>query len=372
MLSNRPYYFFVVTMACLFVGSVRAENVRDAAEAQAIERAETLFGEFEREIQQVDWQRESVAIDDALQKVWRRNGWSDESDRFALQLAREISTIPPWQVMDRINLVSERATERYGLSQPNAARIKGKVLRELGTLMARHYDVVVSQTREMLETRFAEKPFTPEMVARMVKEGQPMMNDFEKAVEGFRGELEQMVPGEKQDVLRADFRSFEKRQRHVVELTARWERGEWHPSDWGLDGDPIQQKAATNGVPAPAKDARTSRAGAMGKPGDAAPLPKWQPVDPLTWFAYVVEFARKFRLDAGQFTAARSIHDELRTRALDYLKSRKEELSVVLPAKRAEHPGYQPVLDVFEELRNRLDAIPTTSQRADAAKVVDK
>ncbi len=76
-----------------------------------------------------------------------------------------------------------------------------------------------------------------------------------------------------------------------------------------------------------------------------------------------MDFKRRYGLDAGQITAARSIHAELFERATAYAESRAEELRPVPPAERASHELYEPIRGFFFELQTRLEVIPTSSQR---------
>ena len=102
------------------------------------------------------------------------------------------------------------------------------------------------------------------------------------------------------------------------------------------------------------------------------------------WDTYVQEFIRKYRLDEAQSDAALSILRECKQRARDYRNSKEKEfLMVSQRLQEARQPGQsmdvrkkklevfeklektlnQPILDLFEELKTRLDRIPTDAQK---------
>lgn len=96
------------------------------------------------------------------------------------------------------------------------------------------------------------------------------------------------------------------------------------------------------------------------------------------WDAYVVGFVREFGLDDAQKLAASSVLDDVRKRAVQYVKSHAEDLNEVkrevksaeaeqrkqIVQQRAEL--VKPLNDLFAELRTRLEQIPTEAQRSQA------
>jgi hypothetical protein len=93
---------------------------------------------------------------------------------------------------------------------------------------------------------------------------------------------------------------------------------------------------------------------------------QWVDHDPATWIAYVVEVRSQYQLDPAQVSTAESIHHELRERAEAFVSSRVEALTAVPAAQRSTHDAYAPVREAFQELRDRIDALPTTAQRTAA------
>ena len=104
----------------------------------------------------------------------------------------------------------------------------------------------------------------------------------------------------------------------------------------------------------------------------AAP-PPLQPAPPLDdWEKYVLSVAAKYEFDESQTTNARSILSDLRRRAYQYQASRAEdfartELMTDAKARTEELKNLNRPLDaLFEELKQRLESLPTISQRQKA------
>jgi hypothetical protein len=90
--------------------------------------------------------------------------------------------------------------------------------------------------------------------------------------------------------------------------------------------------------------------------------------DATTWIALVIEYGNRYSLDAGQMDTAWSIHAELVERAGRYSNGRKADLASVPESQRATSAAYGPIRDWFEELRERLESLPTTQQREASVK----
>src|SRR3989304_5604448 len=76
------------------------------------------------------------------------NGWTDESDLFARDVACEVTKIPPWEVTARLNLLSTRVAERYGLSDEQAKSLQGSILRETAGFLFKNSRDLIELTNE--------------------------------------------------------------------------------------------------------------------------------------------------------------------------------------------------------------------------------
>ncbi len=349
---------------CLAICAVYFRGFPARADEGTLDSLLSLMG---GDLKGLDWERETKDIEAAMSATWARNGWNDEADRFAFELERDVAAVPPWQVAERLDLLTRRLSDRYGLTEGQAARAKGVLLRELGSTLVKNNKVLLKQTKEFMELRLADKPFTAGMIAEWVNESRPMVEDLTKGVDRFFKELEPTIAADRRDVFQRDTESYDKRLHYFEEMAVRWGKGEWHPADWGLEKNPKYRDVVDAPGPRVVNSSRPPRAGMMVDPLRKAEMTRCVAHDPKTWFACVLEFRRRYRLDPGQFAAARSIHDELFLRAAEYSKTREGELSAIPKSDQETHELFEPIRSLFGEMRERLDAIPTTSQLADPA-----
>ncbi len=368
---------FLVRTICSVVVLTLCSALVPASEPRALQTAEAKSGEnwiagiadLRTPLAGFDWEAEADRIRVAAEILWERNGWTDEADRFARDLACEVTAIPPWDVMGRFNLWTTRVAERYGLSPEAANRFRLSLVREAGGMFMRNGPVIMENSREAIEARVRGEPFSSEQIAKWAKAAEPLLAELQPIVDRLAKEIESTIDAEHKEVLEKDLESYARRMRYVDTMRAQWSEGRWEPTDWGLEKDPIQNRGvqpSPTEAPAalPVETPLVSDIAAMPAVAEKpAPLPKWLAHDPATWFAYVVEFQVRFQLDPGQKTTAESIHAELVRRAGDY-GTRNRELTAAVPAQeRATHAAYEPVRAMFAELQMRLDALPTTAQR---------
>ncbi len=377
-----------VQVACVLSFTLPArgqvqEPPQDSAEAAFAAR----FGGMFQPMAGFDWDEEAERVRVAAEQLWQRNGWTDESDVFAREVAVEVTRIPPWDVAARLNLLKTRVAERYGLDEARSAQLQRSIIREAAGFLLRNSPALLEHGNEALRARAEGRPYTAEQVQRWAKALDPLMNDARASVDRLAREIEPGLSPDKKELFRRDMESFEKRAGYVDRMKTRWAEGKWTPEDWGMEKDPIQTGALRPASPASAASGSSPSGGPPAivptippgrsdpmtpteltitpePPGSGATLPtRWIAHDPKTWIAYVLHVEKRFAFDAGQKTTAASIHAELYDRATDYLSAHRAELSAVPHAQRAQDPRYAPVVALFEELQRRLEALPTTRQR---------
>ncbi len=307
-----------------------------------------------------DWQGEQVRIERTIDNFWARSGWTDEPDLFARDVAREVAAIPPWRPMGRLDLLNARIAERYELDAAQSAKVKAAVMREAGRFLVSNAGVIFSQTQDLLETRSRGLPITADRVARWSTESRPLMEDLSKRVEALSVEFAAVVGPSGKKLLQQDIQSFRKRQKTVTELTQRWAAGKWTPQDWDAP------EGSTPATPPKRPTLASEAVNQSPQSASQAVSRRWVAYDPSTWFAFVLVFETRFALDAGQKSAAESIHGELVSRAEAYQSVHSGKLKQIPKSQRTTHEAFAPIRNLFQELQSRLDAIPTSSQRHQA------
>jgi len=331
---------------------------------EAQNRDQATFGSFQTMADSahgLDWGDESARWLKAVDNLWERNGWDSDAHRYAKKLVKDVAVIPPWDIMGRFDAMTSCIKERYDLTPDQVARLQGALFRETGGLLMKHSRLIMDQAAEMLETRAAGRPFTPEQVARWTKDGEPLTRESRESADRLRAEFEPLLRPDQKEVWSRDWDAFDERWRVVNGMRAEWVEGKWSPADWGLEDDPIQRGLMPGGPGA--ASALTHEPG-LGE-ARAVPVPQasWVAYDPSTWKAFVRDMQRTYKLDLGQMDAAWSIHAELVERASVYIETRKTQLQNIPASERSTHEMFEPVRSIFEELRERLDAMLTDRQR---------
>jgi hypothetical protein len=314
--------------------------------------------ELGRAVEGFDWNKEVEYIHRSIENMWAQQNWTDEADFFAREVVKGTAAIPPWKPLERIDYLIDRYADRYEVSPELKRRMRLLVIRESSGLLVRHADKLMNQAREYLELRAAGEPFTPELVARWVRDAKPIFEDINRSVDKLANEIRPAIPPSSLLVFDRDRLTYAKRRNDMEIAMERWIGGQWTPAEWGLQNDPIHS-------------------GGQGNEGGKQPLRSnlFQTLlpttatqvctghNPDTWPVCVLEFARQYDLDPAQRTSAHSILSELIAWAKDHQRSHREQLEAVPKEQRATSEAYEPIRKAFMELQLRLDALPTSAQR---------
>ena len=340
---------------------------RSAGGARAIDQLETLTSEFKK---LGDWDDQHEFIDQATQHMWAANNWNSEADLFALETIRAVAKIPPWEFDRRIDEMTDRTAQRYALALGPRAQLKAMIYRESFGLMFGHASELFEQVRETVDTRTRGEPFTPEQVARWTRQADPMMEDVRERMARIAKTFGGLIDEQHRGTYEADLESLERRMSHFERLREGWKQGRWRPEDWGLQDDPIQQRAAGGDRPAGERLTGDRRESASAE--DRPPQQLFSDVDPSTWEAYVRDFIARYQLDPGQTKAAESILVELVARAQPY----RAAVAAPPPSSPASAPTAEQaskrLREMFAELQTRLSRIPTEAQRRRADRPGDR
>ena len=334
-----------------------------------------------------NWDEHYGYMLDAMERMYERNGWNAESDLFSLEMGREIGAIPPWAPQERLDKFMEMVGDRYLLDDEQIASLEGHVFQVNVGLFSRHADRIMEYATEAIQTRVVGEPFTPEQVARWVELAEPVMEDARQSVkEAAEVFMEELDP-EQRELLQRDLAAGDKRLIDIDLMAQKWKRGEWEPRDWGMEADPIQMR----GAPVAAKAAADAeRAADDGKPApgetlepDAQPdqktVPPKAPKADDEWARYVRAFIAKYHLNDEQQQRAWLIYGDAKERddvfggrferQMETLRrkadsSKDGRIQAALRERTERHQLERERL--FNQLKRRLDRLPTRAQRKSA------
>jgi len=308
-----------------FVGAGKAD--------EPLTRQEWLSNlhELIRDAQQLGpWQQNRELIVQATRNIWRQKGWTSEPDRFAQQVIERISNFPPGQIDARFEAFYDVMTERYNLDAEQRQALSAIAMRDVWAVSLRHARKLLPIAREVIATRADGEPFTAEQVARWCKIVEPLADDMRRQLDRSAGEFARNLRPDQRERFDRDLVATRRRLDQRVTMVRQWKKGTWRAEDWGLQNDPIH--AAVIKDAAEAETAKT-------KP---VPVPAQAGAD--EWTTYVTNFILRYRLDDDQQVTAWSILEEVRDRA----------------RVKADHEANA---ELFEELKRRLEALPTQAQR---------
>jgi hypothetical protein len=216
---------------------------------------------IERGLRQLGpWEQQYAYGLAALERVYERNRWNSEPDRFSLWLYSQVEQIPPWNFQQRFDKAIEALGERYVMDVDQRELLRSAITREMMGLVSRHAPRVIDYSVEVIETRARSEPFTAEQVARWSKLAEPVFNEARQRLENVATELMSELRPDQQELIKADLEAAWGRLERIDQLRREWSRGNWSAADWGLDGDPIQtageerlarQRGADPSAPAP-------------------------------------------------------------------------------------------------------------------------
>ncbi len=330
---------------------------------------------FEEMLRQTEalgpWDRQAALNAEATDLFFDRQGWTSEPDRFARSVLRDVDRIPPWRQQERMNVFTSALQQRYQLSEHQKQLVGRGFEAETWKLTTAHFRRMAPIAMEALGTRAAGKPFTAEQVARWSQNLRPVLDDGRAAIERVAQRLSDTMSPEQRKLLTRDVEAFVRRHQDVQKAVERWARGEWDPTQWGLDNDPAHAALVAEKR---AKDA--AREALRQRPPAETGAAAARPDDESTWERYVREFCAANGLDAVQTKSARAILADLVARAKDLRRARAEQIAALERSLAAEtDPSRRqarqtelsellaPISEMFDELKARLDDLLTAEQR---------
>jgi len=286
--------------------------------------------------------------------------------------------------------------------------------------MASHYQFDEDQlwnTREVIKTRFPEwlqdnraeiqtlmnqyfealldeEPPTPEDVAEWAQRAAPLFGEFNDLIENSADDMRTYLTDEQQVLLEGELAAYRVGMKYVNERMAVWSEGGFDPET----EFPRSRKARRQMRERDQKlhnEAESAKRAAMGletvgrefEPGDeqgnddTERQPSVQPAGPKDeWLRYVESFIKRYGLNEAQENSAhkylrslQELRDRYLRRKLPAIESLEKELRAAKTdeEKSKVQAAYErlnaPLDRYFQQLKDKLDKLPTRKQRAEAA-----
>ncbi len=319
------------------------------------------------------WETEAGAIHDAHDNIFQKNGWTSEADQYSLDLLHQVTQIAPWDTAQREDVFLTGLQTRLNLTHDQRSLLGNEMRLESMKVTMKHIKDLLPVALDIAQTRARQEPFTAEQVQRWSQKFKPVMDDAMASVQKVIGKLDKTMTEEQRALLDRDMKALLKRHSDVEKMVEGWKAGNWNPSEWGLDNDPIHANAMyEHRLKEAEKDGLVNLALSKKKP-DVAATAK----DKSAWRLYVEWFCNFYTCDDRQRNTAEGILTDSLKRATNFLQARGKAIAKVEQLRDAAKTDAQrkvqiaeldrlqrPIEDIFKELRTRLETnVLTTQQR---------
>lgn len=289
--------------------------------------------------------------------------WAGETDAAKDEVNKH------WNVEAMVKQAAKNIGDRYNLNGNQRAETETMLVEEVGQFLDTHPEVwplIRDLTRLQIEGKAPEG----EVAKRLGEAAQPLLDEMKNAIVNGNMRWRSILTDEQKRMHDYDLkdidRQFEKMNSNFSEMAeGKADKVKLFPE---VTVDPDQPSTP----PRPKTDFQPE------------PAPKTDEPQEDWWDGYVKNFISKYELDDGQSDAAWSILRECKERAKSYKNSKSAEFAKADERlKEARDPKLppevqrvkirlwkqddvalkKPILDLFQELKDRLEAIPRDAQR---------
>jgi len=266
-----------------------------------------------------------------------------------------------------IDLVSRSVSRRYDL-RPEQADVARQML-EKNTMdfVGKHYDellVLVPQMQDLRMKAMSGQEPSPDQVQSLAMKMSPIYNEAVALIVKENDKFHEILDDQQKVKHQRDMDQMKKDVSQTQEKLARWKKGEYKPGEFmGRRGQMNKHNAAPNSEAGEERTSQTSLS---------------------YWEEYVKLFIESYQLDAGQIPMAYAVLNDIKKQAKAYRPDHTREFAEVkdmiarLSRSSTTQPNQdkelkkwkdkeleleKPLLGMFDELAQRLMAIPTDEQR---------
>ena len=292
---------------------------------------------------------------------------------------------------------------RHKMDAKQTAVFEKQALTRWPAFLEKHRPVLQKIVNEYLEAVIIGDPPTAERVAEWAKALQPVMKAAVGEFEGTYKAVRKVLRPEQHKLWDQDQKGFRLAKTVAGFEVARLAQGKFDPRKWvapwpkppadaRMPVPPVKTTSAEDSRERAASAGRSSRSARGGKSGpprfgerraseSAGVISGRGSVrSPDAWESYVKQFIKRHGLGRGQANQAMAILKDLRGQAKAHEKKHAGEIKKlersISAADPAAKPRFQaqldelrgPVADLFDDLRDRLDALLTEAQREGGAK----
>lgn len=290
-----------------------------------------------------------------------------------------------WPSKKLMNLMlarwADQAGYRYELDDEQRSNVREAVAKRWGTFLDENRSTIQPLVNEFVEMRMELEPPGKEQVQEWAKRTMPVFEQVREQLNAGTAEFREILNPRQRAKFELDALRFGVGLQVAQRKLEQWQKGEFESVEFWEPTGPARRHRHM--------ERRHRRAAEAAKVAKTAPEPEEtdQIVLELTaWDKYVREFIRIFNLDEGQRTTVLSVLSELKGRAIAHRDRHRLDIAG-LEQRIATFTGsdeetaelkkqltalYGPIDEMFQELKRRIEQIPTVTQRAEAGKQMAK
>ncbi len=270
-----------------------------------------------------------------------------------------------WPTDKMIEMACDQIGRRYNLTPEQDEYTRALMSQRVKRFLATYEGEIRSLLKEAWTLRLRRETPTTETARTWAERAAPIFKAAKKEILEGNQEWREVLNEQQQRIHDVDMRVMDANFRVTSQRLDRWRGGGFDESrDW----------------------ARGGFLGAIARPQRPTSPPKLRDrglprVQEDYWEQYVRRFIQNYKLDESQTQAAQSILSECKQRAKEYRQGRKEQfekantkyrealaatprnVESIREARRQVSELNRPIKELFRELRDRLDGIPTAAQK---------
>lgn len=270
-----------------------------------------------------------------------------------------------------LNRWVEESCAEFEMDEDQRGKVRERMVKQWSEFLTEKRGEIQPLANEFMEMRLNLNPPEKESVKQWAERAMPVFDEARKQITESHGTFREVLRPEQRLKFEAEAFQMGVGMQIAEEKIKLWKEGEFDKNDiWA-------------GSPAPRQDRRQNRRRRMEEQRAAREEMESRTesdqivIEMGAWEKYVAGFIARFTLDQGQRDAAGSFLHEMKTRALAHRDRHRDEIAKMERAIR-ENSGsedettdikkqllslYGPIDEMFQELKDRLDKLPTTVQR---------
>jgi hypothetical protein len=310
----------------------------------------------------------------------------------------EIPTEGFWPTARMVDLAIDRITDEmskfYGFDEDQLWNTRDVLKERFPQWMQQNRGELQTLMNQYFEALLAGDPPTPEDVAEWSDRALPLFEEFSQMVDTTAEDMREYMTDEQQVLLNGQLAAMQVGMGFMRQRLQTWREGGY---DWESEWPRSHEFKKREGARHRELEAEATRAAeeameivpdgseAAAVPGAAAPAgerrPTSRPSAPRDeWTIYVDNFIKRYELDAAQQGSARKALNSLLEPRDKYLRRHLKDINAVEGKLKAAQTAEErtkvqaeleqlnrPLERYFDQLKERLDRIPTRKQRAAAA-----